>query len=205
VAGMVAFYILTKGAHPFGEKPNRLRNLLDDKPVGLDTLKDHAAKDLIAWMLSYYPKDRPSAEEALKHPYFQSAKQQFKMLCIVGNQLEIKVGRVKSDVVLKFNTNPKDWRNEMEPRILKYLTTGFVSRGRKIRYGPSWTECLRLIRNVHQHWHDQRPRPQPEEFYLVGNPQTFFLNLFPSRPVTVHRIIRSCEGKERPDLKEFFL
>ncbi len=41
---MVAFYVVTKGKHPFGEEPDRLRNLLDGKPVGLDNLKDTPAK-----------------------------------------------------------------------------------------------------------------------------------------------------------------
>ena len=199
----MAFYILTKGEHPFGEKPDRLRNLHDAKPVGLDTLKDDAAKDLIAWMLSHDPNDRPSAEEALKHPYLQPPKQQFEMLCKVGNQREIKTEDVKSDVVRMLNSDPNDWRNEMEPDVLKYLSTDCLS-GRTFRYKPSWTNCLRLIRNVKEHWED-RPRPRAEIFYIVGNPQEFFLNLFPSLPVEVHRIIRLCDWKERPDLKEYFI
>ena len=75
---MVAFYILTKGEHPFREKPSkdRLRNLLDGKPVGLDKLKDDAANDLISLMKNHDLKDRPSADEALKHPYLQPVKQQ---------------------------------------------------------------------------------------------------------------------------------
>ena len=71
---MVAFFILTKGEHPFGEKPDRDRNLLDGNPVYLDKVKDPAAKDLISWMLNHDPKKRPAAQEALKHPYLQSEK-----------------------------------------------------------------------------------------------------------------------------------
>ena len=81
---MVAFYILTKPEHPFGETPDRLRNLHDGKRVGLDKLKDGAAKDLTSWMLNHDPSDRSSAKEALKHPYLQPAEQQFELLRIVG-------------------------------------------------------------------------------------------------------------------------
>ena len=200
---MVAFYTATKGEHPFGERADRLRNLLDGNPVGLAGLKDCVIKDLLSWMLSHEPKDRPSAEQALKHPYLQPAKQNFEMLCKVGNQPEIKTQDVKSDVVRMLNSDPKDWRNQIEPDILKYLCTD-SSKGRTFRYKSSWTDCLRLIRNIREHW-DDRPRPRPEAFYLVGDPQEYFLNLFPNLPVEVHIIIRSCDWRERPDLKEYFM
>ena len=199
----MAFYILTKGDHPFGEKPDRLRNLLDGKPVGLDKLKDDPAKDLISWMLNHNSKDRPSAKEALKHPFLQPVKQQFEMLCKMGNQPEIKTQDMKSDVVRMLNSNPEDWRNRIAADVLTYLSTDCL-KGRAVFYRPSWTDCLRLIRNVEQHWND-RPRPRPELFYTVEDPQKYFLNLFPSLCVDVHKIIRSCDWKERDDLKEYFV
>ena len=200
---MVAFYIATKGEHPFGERADRLRNLLDGNPVGLKGQKDRVFKDLLSWMLSHDSKDRPSAEQALKHPYLQPAKQKFEMLCKVGNQPEIKTKDIKSDVVRMLNSDPKDWRNQIAPDILNYLSTDCLS-GRTFRYNSSWTDCLRLIRNIREHWHD-RPRPQLAAFYLVGDPQEYFLNLFPNLPVAVHKIVRSCDWRERPDFKEYFM
>jgi serine/threonine-protein kinase/endoribonuclease IRE1 len=199
---MVAFYILTKGKHPFGEEPDRDRNLLDGNAVYLNKLKDTAAKDLISWMLSHDPKDRPSAEEALKHPYLQSKKRQFEMMCKVGNEEEIKKRDVKSDVVRMLNCDPKDWRSLVRRDILKYLSTDPLNR-KTIHYKESWTDCLRLMRNVKVHW-NHRPRPRPELFYVVGDPQEYFLNLCPNLPVVVHEIVRSSDWKERPDLKEYF-
>ena len=201
---MVAFYIVTKGEHPFGEKPDRLRNLLDDELVYLEKVKDPAAKDLISWMLSHNPKDRPLADEAQKHPYLQPKKQQFKMLCEVGNQPEVKTRGNSSDVVKELNQNPTDWETLMPPDVRDYLCFDF-QKGKMFDYGSSWTECLRLIQNVNQHWKDQtRPLPQPEAFYIVGDPQEYFLSIFPNLPVEVHRIVRSSNLKERPDLKEYF-
>jgi serine/threonine-protein kinase/endoribonuclease IRE1 len=204
---MVAFYIVTKGEHPFGEKPDRRRNLLDGKPVGLVTLKNPVLKDLLSWMLSHDPNDRPSAQEALKHPYLQSEKQQFEMLCKMGNLQEIKAGDSNSAVVRRLNSDPTDWKTRMSPDVLKYLCTNFMSgKPKTFSYKSSWTaDYLRLIRNVNQNLHDRpRPMPQPEAFYEVGDPQEYFLNLFPNIPVEVHRIVRSCNWKERPDLKEYF-
>ena len=202
---MVAYYILTKGEHAFGEEADRLRNLLDGNPVGLNKL-DFAANDLLTWMLKHDPKDRPKAEEALKHPYLQPMEKQFEMLCKMGNQLELKSEDKSSKVVADLNSDPINWRTLMRSDVLSYLCTDFVNgKSKTFRYGSSWTECLRLIRNVNQHWLDRfRPLPQPEPYYAVGDPQEYFLKIFPNLPVIVHRIVRSCDWKERPELKQYF-
>lgn len=71
VVGMLSYYILTKGGNAYGVEYNRVRNLIDGKPVALDELPDESAKKLIAWMLQRKIDDRPGIEEALRHPYLQ--------------------------------------------------------------------------------------------------------------------------------------
>ena len=196
---MIAFYIVTKGGHPYGEERFRLDNLLKGNPADMCKVKDLSSNDLITWMLSHDPEKRPSAEEALKHPYLQSKEHKFELLCKIGNQMEIKTGNANSDVVRKLNSGPKDWRALIKPSIFKYLCNG-----KQFHYSSSWSDCLRLIRNVKEHWGDE-PRPRPEVFYLVGDPQTYFLNLFPNLPVEVHRIVRETDWKQRPELKNYFM
>ncbi len=203
---MVAFYIVTKGKHPFGEEPDRLRNLLNGQPVGLDTLEDPVLKDLLSWMLSHDPKNRPSAEQALKHPYLQPAKQRFEMLCKVGKQREIKT-QVDSEVVKELNGIPVVRTTRENSRVVEYLRTHSVE-GKPLStpYGASWTETLRLIRNVNEHWHNRPSGAVPDDIEsFVGDPQKYFSNLFPYLPVEVHRIVRTSDWKERPDLKEYFI
>ena len=76
-------------------------------------------------MLSHNAKDRPSAEEAQTHPYLQPVKQQFEMLCKMGNQQEIKSEHKGSSVVRALNSDPTDWRTLMTPDVLNYLCTDF--------------------------------------------------------------------------------
>ena len=204
---MVVFFIATKGGHPYGNEYDRPRNLRDGKPVDLDKLKDPILKDLLSWMLSHDPKDRPSAEEALKHPYLQPVEQQYKLLCRMGNQREVKTPDLNSPVVQSLNKDPVDWKTLMAADVLQYLCTDFVN-GKTItfNYKSTWTDCLRLIRNVNEHWYDRpRPKPQPAPFYLVGDPQEYFLKVFPNLPVVVHKIVRSCDWKERAELSEYFM
>ena len=139
MAGIVAFYIVTKGLHPFGEEPDRQRNLIDGKPVYLNKLSVPSARDLISWMLSHDPKERPSAVQALKHPYLQPAELRFKMLGEVGNQREVKSNDKNSDVVRELNSrDATDWRTRISPDVLKYLSTN-PSTGKIFKYNSSWS------------------------------------------------------------------
>lgn len=207
VAGIVAFYIVTKGEHPFGKKPDRFRNLLDGKPVGLSALRDPILQDFLSWLLSHDAMQRPLAEDALKHPYLQTAERRFEMLCKVGNQQEIRTGDNSSSVVLQLNSDSTDWKTLMRPDVLKYLCTDFMDGKPKLfHYKSTWTDCLRFMRNVNQHWyHRPRPMPQPEAYFIVGDPKVYFLRIFPTLPVQVHRIVRSCDWSERPELAEYFI
>ena len=75
VMGMICFYILTKGEHPFGKTSDeRTKNLQRGRPVNYGDISDHAARELISWMLEHDIKKRPHVEDALKHPYL-SGKQ----------------------------------------------------------------------------------------------------------------------------------
>ena len=198
---MVGFYIVTKGQYAFGEEADRLRNLMDGNPIGLEMLKDPTLKDLLSWMLSHEPKNRPAAPQALKHPYLQSKENQFDMLCEVGNQPEIKKTDMSSDVVRQLNNDSANWKTALPDSVLMYLCTN-RSSGRLITYRHEWTECLRLMRNVKQHWND---RPIDREVLSeVGEPKDYFITHFPDLPVRVHQIVRSCDWKERTALKEYF-
>ena len=201
---MVAFYTVTKGEHPFGEEPDRDRNLRNGDPIYLDKLEDPAVKDLISWMLSHDSKKRPTAKQALKHPYLLSKEKQFELLSKMGNQSEIKTEDTSSSVVRELISDSTDWQTLMDSDVLTYLCTDEV-RGKlkTFEYGSSWTQCLRLIRNVDQHRDDKpRPLPQPAAF---GDPQEYFLKKFPNLPVVVHKIVRKCDWKERADVKQFFI
>ena len=201
---MVAFYILTKDEHPFGAREHEiLTNLLAADPVNLHMLDGHPfAKDLISWMLNHDPKDRPSAEEALQHPYLKSKEKQFSLLCGMGNEAHVKKNDVNSDVVKELTKDKTDWRTRIGKDVLKYLSYDKLKKI-SFNYTSSWTDCLRLIRNINEHWKDY-PRTEPEGT-KVGNPQEFFLNLFPDLVLLVYKIARSCDDlKELSGLKEYF-
>ena len=72
VMGMICFYILTKGKHPFGTtSEERENNLKNGRPVEYGEISNSSARELISWMLEQDIKNRPHADEALNHRYLQ--------------------------------------------------------------------------------------------------------------------------------------
>ncbi|XP_049922707.1 uncharacterized protein LOC126403918 isoform X2 [Epinephelus moara] len=70
VAGMLVYYILSGGHHPFGDIPFECEYNIHKGNYTLDHAQDVVAKDLIEWMINKEPKSRPKVEECLSHPYF---------------------------------------------------------------------------------------------------------------------------------------
>ena len=72
VAGMIAFFILTKGEHPFGPPHKRMTNILEGNPVDLkEKLHDPKAQDFVSWLIKHKIDDRPYADEALEDSFVE--------------------------------------------------------------------------------------------------------------------------------------
>ena len=208
VAGMLAFYIYTKGKHPFGPKISRMANLYNDNPVGLKDLSDPVIKDLISQMLSRDLDTRPYVEQALRHPYFLSCEEQIEFVEAVANEPEIKNFKNRPSVVgTELNTKPlavlpKDWKACINSDDLNTFCEG--GRGAVSYDGSRYTDCLRLIRNVRQHWGD-KPRPPLKAMGTAKSIEEYFFQLFPDLPLVVHQVIREhSDWKERDALKKYF-
>jgi serine/threonine-protein kinase/endoribonuclease IRE1 len=69
-AGMISFFILTKGGHPFGStRYERMVNIVAGNPVNLNNLDDPDARQFVSRLISRWVLDRPYAHEALLHPF----------------------------------------------------------------------------------------------------------------------------------------
>ena len=68
--GMIAFFILTKGKHPFGDYLlDRMTNILKGKPVNKNILRDREARGFILRLISHKIEDRPYVDQALEYPF----------------------------------------------------------------------------------------------------------------------------------------
>ena len=74
VTGMIAFFVLTKGEHPFGDGSARMTNIAKGNPVALKKLGDRTARTFVSSLISKKVKDRPYAHAALKHSFMNDVE-----------------------------------------------------------------------------------------------------------------------------------
>ncbi|KAJ8131760.1 hypothetical protein O1611_g1866 [Lasiodiplodia mahajangana] len=157
--GLVFFYVLTKGLHPFdcGDRYMREVNIRKGqfslKP--LDVLGDVAyeAKALIETMLRADPRARPTAKDVMSHPFFWSAKEQLAFLCDVSDHFELEPRDPPSPALAELEAcAPQVCRGD----FLKVLPKEFVeSLGKQRKYtGTKMLDLLRALRNKRSHYGD---------------------------------------------------
>ncbi|OAA61766.1 protein kinase and ribonuclease [Niveomyces insectorum RCEF 264] len=157
--GLVFFYVVTKGSHPFdcGDRYMREVNIrkgnynLD----ALDALGDFAyeAKDLIQHMLSAHPRQRPKTKDVLSHPFFWSAKKRLGFLCDVSDHFEKEPRDPPSAALQRLEGEaPAVCRGD----FLRRLPKEFVdSLGKQRKYtGSRLLDLLRALRNKRNHYED---------------------------------------------------
>ena len=184
VVGMLSYYILTNGKHPYGKRIDRA-HYLSRGEFDLSDLSDECAKDLITWMLQHDPTKRPNVDKCLKHPYLRTAEENFKFVSRVGNEGEIKEKKATSAVAQELNNLSAftNWLSMIESPVMMYMTVG------RRKYNNNTTDLLRFIRNMETHWSDKPPPPANVQSIVI-KPQEYFEGKFPTLAVELHRVIR---------------
>ncbi|AEO67897.1 uncharacterized protein THITE_2117067 [Thermothielavioides terrestris NRRL 8126] len=157
--GLVFYYVLTRGNHPFDCGDRFMREVNIRKGIyslqQLDVLGDFAyeARDLIGSMLSANPKDRPTAVEVMAHPFFWSYKVRLNFLCDVSDHFEKEPRDPPSPALAHLEAHAEA---VVRGDFLKHLPREFVdSLGKQRKYtGSRLLDLLRALRNKRNHYED---------------------------------------------------
>ena len=225
--GLILHYILSGQKHPFSPtdclNKSELQicnqtetNIMKGEMEGWNSTLCPEASHLIKRMLEINEKNRPSAQEVLKHPLFWSGQKKMDFLEAVGNQKEFECPRskrttsltmVEADLQRMFGAIVKhgSWINpsyKCMPNIHTQMTRG---RGRKHYDTRSAVELIRFIRNVYQHYKDNSYMlPLPIEQLLFND--FVFLGYFPDLVMEVYQVITTHGwDKSRDDIKNVMI
>ncbi|KAI0634225.1 hypothetical protein C8Q77DRAFT_1056189 [Trametes polyzona] len=205
--GCLYYYVLTNGAHPFGDRFEREFNILKNAKnlEGLQRFGEEGAEgvDLITRMLSPEAYDRPDTTSCLLHPYFwdpgkrltflQDASDRFEIMCRDpkdANLVALEKGAV--DVV------GTDWHSRLDKLFIENL-------GKFRKYdGRSVQDLLRALRNKKHHYQDL---PDNVKRLLGTMPEGFlayFTRRFPRLFLHVHGVISNSTLRTESMFRSYY-
>ncbi|GFU18270.1 uncharacterized protein NPIL_2291, partial [Nephila pilipes] len=86
--GMLVFYILSGGKHPFGSSDQECQmNIKQGQPTMGSHPEDTEARDLVNETIKGDASARPTIEMISKHPYFWDINKRFQFLLQVGRKI----------------------------------------------------------------------------------------------------------------------
>ncbi|XP_005754830.1 serine/threonine-protein kinase ppk4-like, partial [Pundamilia nyererei] len=151
VAGMLIYYILSGGHHPFGDISFKCESNIYYGKYSLDHVQDVVAKDLIECMINKEPKDRPKVEECLNHPFFWTSEAKTEYLRKIGNRNEVANYRKAEQELIDslekcaVDGSFKQWKNKFPQELVRKLD------GKKL-CPENTLGLLRFIRNLLEHY-----------------------------------------------------
>ncbi|XP_035506300.1 sensor for unfolded proteins in the ER ire1 isoform X2 [Scophthalmus maximus] len=190
VAGMLIYFILSGGGHPFGEPFERVYNIHQGTHT-LDRVQDVVAKDLIEGMIDREPEKRQKVEKCLSHPFFWTSAKKVEYLRKVGNEKEVAIRRnTNQDLISSLEecaggVSYNQWRDKFSSDLVKMVDD------RKKPYAESILGLLRFIRNLLEHY--------PKEAAKVD-----LMSLFPHLFGCVYKFSKSQGWNLESPLREMF-
>jgi serine/threonine-protein kinase/endoribonuclease IRE1 len=207
--GLVFFYVLTNGLHPFdcGDRYMREVNIRNGKfnLKPLDALGDFAyeAKDLIDSMLRREPKHRPTATEVMSHPFFWSAKKRLAFLCDVSDHFEKEPRDPPSPALQELERHaPQVTRGD----FLRTLPRDFVdSLGKQRKYvGSRLLDLLRALRNKRNHYEDMPDSLKRTVGPLPDGYLSFWTTKFPNLLLVCWNVVYEVRWDEADRFREYY-
>jgi len=149
--GLVYFYLLSKGRHPFGDKLRRQANILSGEYDISELSANVTSHCLIEKMLSIDPLERPPARAILKHPIFWQTEKVLAFFQDVSDRVE----KDSSDsVVLQslersaYDVVRGNWKLHIDEIVMKDLQRHRNYQSRSVR------DLLRALRNKKNHYRE---------------------------------------------------
>ncbi|KAK5659239.1 hypothetical protein OQA88_1331 [Cercophora sp. LCS_1] len=208
--GLVFYYVLSKGYHPFdcGDRYMREVNIrkgnykLDD----LDSLGDFAyeARDLISSMINSNPKQRPTAVEVMSHPFFWDAKKRLLFLCDVSDHFEKEPRDPPSPPLQELERWAPDVIKGGD--FLKPLGKDFVdSLGKQRKYtGGRMLDLLRALRNKRNHYEDMPESLRKAVGPLPDGYLSFWATKFPNLLIACWNIIYELRLEDTDRFRDYY-
>ncbi|KAK4129904.1 hypothetical protein BT67DRAFT_253131 [Trichocladium antarcticum] len=207
--GLVFFYVLSRGNHPFdcGDRFMREVNIRQGNYSlqHLDVLGDFAfeARDLIASMLNANPKLRPTARDVMSHPFFWPHKKRLAFLCDVSDHFEKEPREPPSPALAELERHGPD---VVRADFLRHLPREFVdSLGKQRKYtGSRMLDLLRALRNKRNHYEDLSASLKRTVGPLPDGYLAFWATRFPNLLIVCWNVVYDLRWELTDRFREYY-
>ncbi|KAL2017198.1 hypothetical protein VTK56DRAFT_2518 [Thermocarpiscus australiensis] len=208
--GLVFFYVLTRGNHPFDCGDRFMREVNIRKGIyslqPLDVLGDFAfeARDLIGSMLHANPKLRPTARDVMAHPFFWSYKKRLAFLCDVSDSFEKEPRDPPSPALAELERHaPEVVRGD----FLRHLPREFVdSLSKQRKYtGTRLLDLLRALRNKRNHYEDMPDSLKKTVGPLPDGYLGFWAHRFPNLLIVCWNVVYDLRWETSDRFRDYYL
>ncbi|XP_007498826.2 serine/threonine-protein kinase/endoribonuclease IRE2 [Monodelphis domestica] len=195
-AGLVFYYVLSGGGHPFGDSLHRQANILAGAShmdhFEEETHEKVIAKELVEAMLSSQPQLRPSAQFVLAHPFFWSRAKELQFFQDVSDRVEKEAAEGPLVTALEAGGRivvRQNWHSCISGPLQSDLRKFRSYKGTSVR------DLLRAMRNKRHHYQElpaevrQALGQVPEEFVQ------YFTSRFPQLLLHTHKAMSSCASE----------
>lgn len=207
--GLVFFYVLTQGSHPFdcGDRYMREVNIRKgnynlDK---LDVLGEYEAeaKLLIETMIRADPRSRPRAVEVMAHPFFWSPKTRLNFLCDVSDHFEKEPRDPPSAALLELESRaPQVTGGDFLARLPKAF---IESLGKQRKYtGSKLLDLLRALRNKKNHYEDMSDSLKERVGALPDGYLCFWTTEFANLLLECWDVVYQVQWEETDRFREYY-
>jgi serine/threonine-protein kinase/endoribonuclease IRE1 len=224
--GCVFYYVLTNGCHPFDDEEGwmQIRELNIKKNKFNFSRLAYLGNDieepmnLLYWMLSPKPEERPTASQVKLHPFFWDAERRVQFLCDVSDHWEReprgdpnKDDGGPSEDLLQLESHaetiirdpnhpnhPLDFQARLDRKFLDTL-------GKQRKYnGHKLLDLLRAFRNKKNHYEDM-----PEDVKIRVGPLPhgylrYWTTRFPKLLTECYQVVSECDLEDRDRFRGYY-
>ncbi|KHJ36177.1 putative serine threonine-protein kinase [Erysiphe necator] len=207
--GLIFFYVLTRGNHPFDcgdrfmREVNIRKGMYDLNPLEILGNYAYEAKELIGSMLDSDPKCRPQAHQVMAHPFFWSPIKRLNFLCDVSDQFE----KEKRDPPSKALQELEGYAQQIFGNdFLKVLGKDFVeSLGKQRKYtGTRLLDLLRALRNKKNHYEDLSEKLKKELGPFPDGYLSYWTQRFPQLLIACWTIVYDLEWNKLDRFGDYY-
>ncbi|KAI9894501.1 MAG: bifunctional endoribonuclease/protein kinase ire1 [Vezdaea aestivalis] len=205
--GCVFYYVLTGGAHPFGDRYMREGNIIKNQPdlSQLESLGDssYEARDMIERMIQHAPRFRLDATQVMLHPFFWSPEKRLNFLVDVSDHFEFEPREPPSAHLLELEKVGITVHNN---DFLKRLDRAFTDTlGKQRKYTSSrMLDLLRALRNKKNHYQDM---PENVKIHVGPLPEgylSYWTVKFPALLLQCYGVVINCQLQDVPRFRAYF-